>query len=299
MRKVVKALAETALVASGAASRGRAGRTPGQVILGYHNVVPDTYGSVGDASLHLRFSDFRRQLDHLQHYFEIRSLGTFGSPLPSDRPVAFITFDDAYRDAVELAGTELEKRELPATFFTVSQYVGGRGFWWDALGEGGALDEQSRTHALEELAGGDEDVRRWASGSELNLCDNPDLVTASESDLENLVSIDGMTLGTHTATHPNLSALSEEECFSEMSECHEWLSGRFGKAVIKWVAYPYGMANDRVFKAARRAGFDGGVMGWGGFVPETQSEMMAIPRFNVPAGVTAKGFALRMAGVLG
>jgi len=45
-----------------------------------------------------------------------------------------ITFDDAYRDNIEVALPILEKHGVPATFFVVSQALGRtREFWWDAL----------------------------------------------------------------------------------------------------------------------------------------------------------------------
>jgi peptidoglycan/xylan/chitin deacetylase (PgdA/CDA1 family) len=45
-----------------------------------------------------------------------------------------ITFDDGYADNVHAAKPLLERYNLPATFFLVSQYVGSQmEFWWDEL----------------------------------------------------------------------------------------------------------------------------------------------------------------------
>jgi peptidoglycan/xylan/chitin deacetylase (PgdA/CDA1 family) len=55
-----------------------------------------------------------------------------------------VTFDDAYRDNLEVALPNLERHGIPATFFVVSDALGrAREYWWDALGravlESGAL----------------------------------------------------------------------------------------------------------------------------------------------------------------
>jgi hypothetical protein len=53
-----------------------------------------------------------------------------------------------------------------------------------------------------------------------------------------------------------------------------------------------------VHAAAREAGYAAGLMIDGGWVAPPPRDTFAIPRLNIPAGVSRDGFVLRTAGLL-
>ena len=108
-----------------------------------------------------------------------------------------------------------------------------------------------------------------------------------------------MTLGSHSWSHPNLAALDASALRKELDRAHEWTSST--KGGIPWLAYPYGIFDDRVAKAAHAAGYVGAVTVDGGGLlkaPELETrDPFRTPRLNVPAGCSTRGLRLRLSPV--
>jgi peptidoglycan/xylan/chitin deacetylase (PgdA/CDA1 family) len=249
--------------------------------------------------LHLPLARFRRQLDLLQDVVEVAPLPALmnGGDGSRPRPRVAITFDDAYQGAVTLGVSELSARGLPATVFVTPSFLGGRSFWWDALARPGGLSPEVRAHAMEELRGQDDAIREWAKREGFPLNDPPsDCRAASMAELEAAAALPGISLGSHTWSHPNLARLAEAELDGELVRPLGWLRERFG-TVLPWVAYPYGRWSAVVAGAAERAGYAGGLRVDGGWRRLGEGPPFAVPRLNVPAGISADGFRLRLAGL--
>lgn len=287
---------EAALARSGAARL--LGSRPGSLVLAYHNVVPEGSPREGDASLHLPQRSFAEQLDILIRTHDVVPLDTLMRPAPrrTGRPRAAITFDDAYRGAVTAGVTELAKRGLPATIFVAPAFIGGRSFWWDAVCP--AEDrEVFRQQALEDLGGNDSQVRAWAKERAVTeLVPHPDNRAADEGELRTALGSPGITLGSHTWSHPNLSRTEGLALMEELVRPVTWLRERF-EGVIPWLAYPYGLSSPAVEDAAATAGYTGALRVAGGWIPDGSNNPFALPRLNIPAGLSPDGFHLRMRGM--
>ena len=270
------------------------------LVLAYHNVVPAGGAPAGERSLHLPQADFAAQLDALARTHDVVPLADLLRPAPAGaRPRAAVTFDDAYRGAVTAGVAELARRGLPATVFVVSGRVGGGAFWWDALAADGVLPPGFRARALEEARGRDDEVRALAR--RLGLAASPvpaHALPADEAELRAAAAVPGITLASHSGSHPNLRRLPEVEVEAELAGPLEWLRARFGGAAVPWLSYPYGLGSPALARAAARAGYAGAVLVGGGRTA-AGGDPFAVPRVNVPAGVSPAGFALRAAGVLG
>jgi peptidoglycan/xylan/chitin deacetylase (PgdA/CDA1 family) len=280
-------------------------RAADAVVLAYHNIVPDGAEVLGDRSLHLPQREFARQLDLLRETHDVVPLAQVLEPPsgPRTRPRAAITFDDACQGAVTAGIDELTRRGMPATVFVAPAFVGGRSFWWDALAGTGAegLPDDVRRHALEVLAGRDDAVRQWAERNALAIHSVPDHQTcATEAQLRELDGTEGITLASHTWSHPNLARLPREELEEELTRPLAWLRERF-RHVIPWLTYPYGLASPQVVAAAARAGYRGALLVEGGWLPRHPREsidLYALPRQNIPSGLSLNGFELRVSGLL-
>jgi peptidoglycan/xylan/chitin deacetylase (PgdA/CDA1 family) len=304
-RRQAKAVVERILVTGGAAAWSARRHRGGVCILAYHNIVPDALSGVGDASLHLRESDFRRQLDEVGRRYDVVPVtDALDPPSRPRRPRVAITFDDAYVGAVTLGVEELARRGLAATIFVPPGLLGRRAMWWDSFvpGEtagGGSPGPDVRTQALTECGGRDARVRELAARNGWVERPVPDIaLTATEAELAAACRRhDGLSLGSHTWSHPNLAQSAGSELTAEMGPPLEWLRARY-EHTIPWLAYPYGLANAQAAAGARAAGYEAAVLVSGGWAMPPVRDAFAVPRVNIPAGLSVDGFALRVSGVL-
>jgi peptidoglycan/xylan/chitin deacetylase (PgdA/CDA1 family) len=301
LRRGAKGIVERALVWSGAAALARARLRGRALILAYHNVVPDGLPPAGDRPNHLPLSDFRAQLDALQETHDVVPLRDVLTGAPArGRPRVAITFDDAYLGAVRHAAAELAARGMPATIFVAPAFLDGRSFWWDALADprGGGLDPRLRERALGELRGEDAAIRAWARGRGCAEVELPDVYRAtSERELLLVASLPGITLGSHTWAHPNLTRLAPAELRAELERPLGWLRERVSGA-LPWIAYPYGSFDTAVAAAADDVGYEAGLAISGGWLDRRPASLLSLPRSNVPRGLSRSGFVLRGAGLL-
>jgi peptidoglycan/xylan/chitin deacetylase (PgdA/CDA1 family) len=272
-------------------------------VLAYHNIVPGGERSGGDASLHLRQDRFAEQLDLLASSCNVVPLVDLLTPASATgRPRVAITFDDAYRGAVTVGVAELAARGLPATIFVAPAFVGGRSFWWDALADErtGSLLAETRELALRDLRGEDERVRAWAALNGLPATEPPlHSVGATEQELAQAIQTPGITLGSHSWSHPNLSRLTEAELIGELERPIRWLRSHFA-SVVPWISYPYGLSSPEVERCAASAGYEGGLRVEGGWMDATPTlgNLFSLPRLNVPAGLSVDGLRIRLSGLL-
>jgi peptidoglycan/xylan/chitin deacetylase (PgdA/CDA1 family) len=154
---------------------------------------------------------FRRQMEFLAQS---------GIPVvPLDQAVArpgsvAISFDDGFGNLADHAIPVLERYHLPATIFVVSRYCGK--------------------------------LNNWPSQPAGGVPQLPLLSWQELSALPKLISI-----GAHTATHPDLSRLAAAECEREMSECNDEIEHRLNRRA-PWLAYPYGTSSQLVRSLAAR-----------------------------------------------
>ena len=307
LASAAKRMAEAGLLISGAAavSRGRVrGRT---LVLAYHNIVGHRSAVDGDSSLHLPLPLFRHQLDAIERFADVVPLAEVISASPSSassaRPRVAITFDDAYRGTIRLALPELARRGLPATVFVPPGFIPDATFWWDDLGgTTGGLSPSDRNTALEQCRGRDADVRlhhasRLTTVNADARLPGYDLRCTSLDELRAAAAAGPVSLGSHTWSHPNLARSTSDELADELSRPLAWLRQEFPDQHLPAISYPYGLESAAVQAAARAAGYAMGFLVAGGWLPTTLGNLLALPRLNVPAGLSADGLALRLSGL--
>lgn len=298
MRARLKRLAEHALIKSGIEGFVRKRQPGGILVLAYHNVLPHGEPSRGDRSLHLPVGEFAKQLDAIVATHDVIPLGAISDTdtgLSDSRVV--ITFDDAYHGALLTAVPELTRRGLPATIF-VSPGILGTVTWWDLLTQrsGASLSSYERDRALSKFAG-----KRGAvlNGFGVPATDETAALPriGSEADVVAAAAQPGISIGSHTWSHTNLSALGRAELQDEIERPIEWLRQRIS-SFTPWLSYPYGMLNSTVEDAARAAGYRGAFKIDGGRLrPGAFQRPHALNRLNIPAGLSLNGLRLRLAGL--
>lgn len=252
----------------------------GAVILGYHRVADDA----GDPwSLCVRPTDFDAHMRVLRREFEPVRLAELDQASGGRRRLRVaVTFDDGYADVATEAVPILERHDLPATVFAVPGAVAGA-FWWDRLrgiladsselpadldlevagerlrwsaDEGLAalhtllhrslhvLDQRSREDRLDALS-------TWAGarGDDAGLP-----AVLSEEQLARLGRHPLIEVGSHTATHADLSGSSGEALEREIVGSRERLTALTGRPVESF-SYPHGGVGAEVRERVARAGY--------------------------------------------
>lgn len=287
-------------------------------ILMYHRVLhsPDSL-----RTFDITVDEFRKQMRWVCDCFNVlplpealQRLRNGGCPSSA----LAITFDDGYRDNVEVALPVLQELGLHATFFIASGYLNGGMMWNDAVIEymrtvpDGKIDLNCigmgtmHFHGMEERRGiivqllnkikyipfeqresivnrlREEDHR---SSSELMMRDE---------DVQYLHRA-GMEIGGHTRNHPILSRLESSRAFAEIAEGKQDLE-RLDVGPIRLFAYPNGKTNidytSEHVEMVKQAGFDAAVSTDAG-VASCSSDNWQLPRFT-PWDKAPWRFSLRL-----
>lgn len=136
--------------------------------------------------------------------------------LPADWHSVAITFDDALESFAENAVPVLQQLNIPATVFVVTDALGSRPAWGESY-----YDPEERVMSDEQL---------------LNL---PSLIS----------------VGSHTLTHPNLVALSEEVAAREITESRKKLESLLQRPIATF-SFPHGKFSGSTVRQCREAGYE-------------------------------------------
>jgi peptidoglycan/xylan/chitin deacetylase (PgdA/CDA1 family) len=190
-----------------------------------------------------------------------------------------ITFDDAYREFAEVACPILKRHGLPVTLFVPTGYPGrpDRVFWWDRLVQifqGPAPMEAIETAIGRLPVGRPADrratfrrLREHYRGTAVETATQEVEALARELRAPSLSSSvldwpelrrlaqEGVTLASHTRTHPPMHLLEVPTARAEVLDSMEDLRREVGE-VLPLFAYPGGRYSPRVVQAVREAGIE-------------------------------------------
>jgi peptidoglycan/xylan/chitin deacetylase (PgdA/CDA1 family) len=267
-------------------------------VLLYHRVTD--LGALGELDPELVDAtpeDFDRQMELVKRHFVPISLDAAlaaasnpaGHPLPPN--AILITFDDGYRDNLEIAVPILKRHGVRATFFIATGYMGSRRlFWWErisllirrattarfsisypepyAIELGGAAARRQAARALLRTVKDhyDLDLDRFldeiaaAAGVPWTRADDEKHAGAAILDWAGVAALKaaGMDVASHTREHRILQTLRPERLAAELAESKAELETRLGQAV-RALAYPVGKrltAFPAVRQAVRQAGYE-------------------------------------------
>lgn len=236
------------------------------------------------------------------------------------RRAVVITFDDGYLDIFQTAKPVLAAHSLPATVFAVTGALGQEFWWdklariilgpavlpesltmpigeqtftWSVMDTAQAravkdspsprrrlLDQLY--HRLVELPGERPfllaRLEQWAETVGPIPPAASRAMTASE--LQSLHNSALITIGSHTASHPTLTTLPEEQQAAELSHSRHMLTQILEQPVIAF-SYPHGANNTGTRRLVEKAGFQLACSSQYGVVHKSQ-DPFALPRFWAP-----------------
>jgi peptidoglycan/xylan/chitin deacetylase (PgdA/CDA1 family) len=311
--------------------RQRRSSRPGPVILMYHSIggvglSPDIVVSTSNFHAHI---DHLHKHYRLASLDEIVQLLQSGREVPLD--TVAVTFDDGYRDNFENAFPILQRYECPATLFIAVEPVDhGCLLWpqviWNWLHHT-SVDEvriswrnRNQSKAVETVL----DLRNHAARARarswlrafvggLEPEDRADLLAllsrqlrvsgdAERTDRSPMLTWEeirrmhaaGVTIGSHSMTHPRLSGLELHRVHDEVFQSRTRLESELGTSVHLF-AYPFGRQDDfdeHSKLAVRRAGYQAACISED-TTPSAAADLLALPRLHVP-DEPAWRFAVRL-----
>jgi peptidoglycan/xylan/chitin deacetylase (PgdA/CDA1 family) len=248
--------------------------------------------SEGPTPRRLEAAAFERHLQYLTKHFHVRPLAAVVAMLREGRPLAprtvVLTVDDGYADFAEYAYPLLQKYEVPATLFVVTDFLQRNGWlWFDRLHY--VLHATSvpqldvRVHGTRvrcELSSPSRRERAWSAVGELcmrmNAAERARVAEQLEATLEVALPATAtadyramtwadasrldpalVDIGSHTCSHPVLSRCTPAEIEHELFESKQAIETRLLRRVQAF-AYPHGEPADydaRAVAAAQEAGY--------------------------------------------
>jgi peptidoglycan/xylan/chitin deacetylase (PgdA/CDA1 family) len=186
---------------------------------------------------------------------------TFAEALSKRRrsKVLAVTFDDAYRSVGDVAFPLLDRLGIPATVFVPTGFVD--------------IDAAMRWPGIDEWIG---------------TADEAELLPMSWQQLRRLVEA-GWEIGSHTVSHPRLTALPDGDLAYELGASRETCEQRTATRCSS-IAFPYGDVDRRVVQAARVAGY---VHGAALPSPPHRPRPLEWPRVGVYHDDSERRFALK------
>lgn len=224
-----------------------------------------------------------------------------------------LTFDDSLHCILPTAAKWLAASEINATFFLSTEVIDNqRPYWWKRLERAvsactakpvSALLPDGTTFRIDPALGFSSidplkkalkllpasAIDRLVTDLEEQLgsvsassgSEDPYARILSWSDVRELVAL-GMTIGSHTVTHPNLAILPPQQVRMELIESRERIRVMAGVA-CEHLCYPYGAYSASVRAMARDVGYQSGLTtdspGWN----YRGSDLLALRRFAMPA----------------
>jgi peptidoglycan/xylan/chitin deacetylase (PgdA/CDA1 family) len=205
-----------------------------------------------------------------------------GTDIPP-RSVA-LTFDDGYRDAVEVVSPILSSFGVSGTFFLVPELLDGSQAWWEDLASalartaaghftfrdttyalGSAMERARASAGIAGTLKGFDQARRVAEVREILRALDVDRGASNDLFMNwpecTVLQKAGHEIGSHTMSHPILARESDIAQRDELRLSKERLENYLQREVLG-VAYPNGKSSDYdavTIAAARTAGYEYGL----------------------------------------
>jgi peptidoglycan/xylan/chitin deacetylase (PgdA/CDA1 family) len=210
----------------------------------------------------LSVEGIRGQFTYLRKNFQVVPLLYIAEQLAAgrtlDRKMVALTIDDGRRNCYEFLFPLMKEFNFPATFFVVSSFIRGEDWiWTDKVTwlseQPGAPEELSPTRlentfrSLNRLRPEERNTRiaGMAQNAGISIpCAAPSKYAAcSWNELREMSDSGLMEIGSHSATHPILSSISDEESAHELTRSRAEIAEGVGEEP-KSFCFPNGMPGD-------------------------------------------------------
>lgn len=247
-------------------------RRPCLIALSYHRIGSAATDPYYSPMFSATRDEFASEVGYLRDHFRILGPGDLSSLAQADylpdEPTAVITFDDGYRDNVELALPILRDLDVPAAFFITTDFIEHHRLpWWDQVAlvlrrssvrhlvldipeplsidlQDNALSSIINAYLHCDPDGEARNLAHLSERAEVDL-DPQDLGRSLFMNWDDVRSLDaaGMIIGSHSVAHRNFARRSEGAQAASLAESRQILERELSHE-IRTFAYPYGGPGD-------------------------------------------------------
>jgi peptidoglycan/xylan/chitin deacetylase (PgdA/CDA1 family) len=241
----------------------------------YHACEPIENDFIRDLGSNVTPQRFSAHLDFYGRYYRVVPVTEFAKGTHPQRALA-ITFDDGYRSVFVNAFPQLQRRNLTATVYLVSDAVESGSLIWVnelnwylhrhpaparsvVLSYLGLPRSTTNLEILRALCAAYDREIVAALLQNIRAAVHDDSILGEAQQLHatwdqvQLMLQNGIAFGNHTATHPNLTRLTEAEQYWEITSAQAVLSRHIPS--VTSFAYPFGRSNARTESVAGELGF--------------------------------------------
>jgi peptidoglycan/xylan/chitin deacetylase (PgdA/CDA1 family) len=286
----------------------------GALILLYHSVPGPEAQTWVDPRYAVSPSTFESQMRFLAAHRHVISMTELVQALrrrdPVKRGSVVITFDDGYRDNLEVAAPILARYGLSATLYLPTGYVNREESQWiDRLF---VMFKTRRKHklVLNEQPSHMFDLRlrknslrayllaermllssNWAEREDLlvaieaQLCPEraPPRLTLNWNEVQQLVNrFHNFEIGVHTRNHIDLPAHDATTVLAELTQCVTDVEEAINKRATHF-SFPYGRSDFETRELAKKAGFHSASVTHPSRTETSESDLFALPRLQCPS----------------
>jgi peptidoglycan/xylan/chitin deacetylase (PgdA/CDA1 family) len=228
-----------------------------------------------------------------------------------EKKLATISFDDGYRDNIEMAAPILLRHRCPASFYVVTDCIDRNIPTWTYITDLFFQQASNKSLLLEDdfvpgflrktVWSNDMEAKEWGRKVKpwMKSLPNPRRLWVMEqmeaqnkgtapphkmmmnwSEVKELQDA-GFYIGSHSHTHPMLASLTnEEEIENELTISSARIQEKLGQ-IPATISYPIGSWDERVINAAARSGYRNGLAVEQRFYKPDTDNILAIPRVEL------------------
>jgi len=243
-------------------------KRPNYIILYYHRVVRDSdFEALTGPNIHLcvKESEFEKQMYYIAKNYNLVSVeNLYENNFKCKQFSVAVTFDDGYRDNIEVAYPILKKYDVPATIYLVSRnFIEKPWSWWIELWN--FIKNKKNINYKEQLINCETKIQKnnlffelkneiktldylgqinfFTKLTSLNNRENHEYLYLNLEHLQKLKEDKLITLGCHTHDHLCFFYFNEHEIEKQIMMCKEIIEEKLN-IKISHFAYPYGSNND-------------------------------------------------------
>lgn len=251
----------------------------------YHRIITDSKSDPFRLGMCIKSETFENQLSYFTNDFSSVRLNNYQNDKigSTDKPNISITFDDGYKDNIEIAMPLLMKYKLDATFFICcSILTNDKEFWWDIIIN--AFSETT-TKSVDLI---DSPVKLTSKPFKLTVLNKKKHCQSILNELWKISDIDaiydtayfiedrllgyrqkipkinehdikelytnGFEIAAHSLTHPNMNIIPSEQQALELKKSKNILEDIIGDNVVGF-AYPAGHESEQLIQQVKASGY--------------------------------------------